>query len=216
MEYLLNISELFCSFQGESTLVGRKTLFIRLSECNLRCKTCDTKYAFKKGKDVAVKQMLAVANHTKLKNICITGGEPLLQTKAVNKLIDGLLKLKKSVSVETNGSLPISNLSTKVKRIVDVKTPSSGQHKSFLKKNLKGLTHSDELKFVISDRQDFDYAVDFIRRNRPKCTLLLSPNLSRKGISHELIKWMFKVDYDFIFQPQLHKLIKENPVYIKL
>ncbi len=214
MNDTINIYEMFYSFQGESTLMGRKTLFIRLSECNLRCKICDTKYALKKNKTMSIDKILKTAKNTKVKYICITGGEPLLQAKVVNRLINGLLRLKKIVSVETNGSLPISLISDKSKRIVDVKMPSSGEEGSFLTSNLCKLTDSDELKFVISDKKDFDQAISFIRKHRPSCTLLFSPNLDKKRISRDLIKWIFNSEENVVFQPQLHKLIKERPVYL--
>jgi len=215
-EKTLKISEIFYSFQGESTLMGTPTLFIRLQGCNLKCKICDTKHSWgKKHKIISCKEILKIAVKTKAPFVCITGGEPLLQTKELLPLIKGLLKLKKIISIETNGSVSIKKIPINVKRVIDVKTPSTGFKTSFKKDNLKYLTNYDEVKFVISNKADFEFAEKFIQKNnlnKTGCTILMSPNLAKKGLANKLVNWMLKSGQQYIFQPQLHKLIKEKPI----
>ncbi len=214
----LKISEIFYSFQGESSLMGRPTLFIRLHGCNLKCKICDTKYSTAtKYRAVHLSKIKQMVSNFKPKYICITGGEPLLQLSPLNTLIKDLLKLKINVSIETNGSLSIKTISKNIKRVIDVKTPSTGFSQSFNKDNLIHLTKNDEIKFVISDKRDFDFAQNFIRRNslvETGCLILMSPNLSKKRLANELITWILESKQNYIFQPQLHKIIKEKPFYL--
>lgn len=214
----LKISEIFYSFQGESTLMGVPTLFIRLQGCNLKCRICDTKHSWdKKGKIITCKEILKIASKIKTPFVCITGGEPLLQATELQPLIKGLLKLKKTISIETNGAVSINNIPIKIKKIVDVKTPSTGQKASFKKDNIKYLTPYDEVKFVISDKADFEFAENFIHKNKLNkigCTILMSPNLAKKGLANKLVNWILKSNEKYVFQPQLHKLIKEEPIYL--
>lgn len=215
---LLKISEIFYSFQGESSLMGVPTLFIRLYGCNLSCKICDTRYSLQdKYRTISINKILRTVSGFNSPYICITGGEPLLQIKILNTLIKRLLKLKKVVSIETNGSISIKSLSKDVKRVLDVKTPSTGSGSSFKKENLKYLTPNDEIKFVITDKKDFDFAQKFIKANRldkTACPILMSPNLSKKGLANKLVEWILKSRQNYVFQPQLHKLVKERPIYL--
>jgi len=214
---ILRVSEIFVSFQGESTFMGRPTIFIRLAGCNLRCRSCDTKYAFDAHKTVGVSKIIQMIKPFTTPYVCITGGEPLGQKPVVNKLIKSLIKGKKIVSVETNGSISIKGIPKVVKSVVDVKTPSSGEQKSFCLKNLKLITPNDEIKFVISDFNDFKFSINFIKKHRlqQKPTIILfSPNLRTRGLAKKLVGWILKSKLNIIFQPQLHKLIKEKPVYI--
>ena len=214
----LKISEIFYSFQGESSLMGVPTLFIRLHGCNLSCRICDTKYSTKgKHKVVGLSEITIMATGLRSPYVCITGGEPLLQTRSLNTLVKKLLKLKKIISIETNGSLPIKTISKDVKRVIDVKTPSTGFGSSFNKDNLKYLTPNDEIKFVISDKRDFDFAEKFVKAsslNKTACKILMSPNLSKKGLTNKLVTWILKSRQNYVFQPQLHKLVKEKPIYL--
>lgn len=214
----LKITEIFYSFQGESSLMGVPTLFIRLHGCNLSCNICDTKYSIQnKYKVVGLNEIARMASGFRSPYVCITGGEPLLQTRPLNALIKKLLKLKKIISIETNGSLPIKTIPKSVKRVLDVKTPSTGFGSSFDKENLKHLAPNDEIKFVISDRKDFDFAQKFFKANslnKKACTILMSPNLSKKGLANKLVSWILKSEQNYVFQPQLHKLIKEKPIYL--
>jgi len=214
----LKINEIFLSFQGESTFVGMPTLFIRLNGCNLKCKICDTKYSWgNKYKTMPCKNILNIVDKTKTSFVCITGGEPLLQTKELIPLIKGILKLKKTVSIETNGSLSIKHIPNTVKRVVDIKTPSTGFKTSFNNGNLKYLTNYDEVKFVISNKKDFIFAEKFIKQhklNKTGCTVLMSPNLAKQRLASQLIGWILESGEQYMFQPQLHKLIKEKPIYL--
>jgi 7-carboxy-7-deazaguanine synthase len=214
---LINICEMFYSFQGESTLVGRPTIFIRLSTCNLNCTICDTKYALRDGKKVSIKKIIDIAQSIKTPYVCITGGEPLLQMASLKELIKALFKIKKTISIETNGSLSIKNLPKKVKKIVDIKTPSSTEADSFKKINLKYLGPDDELKLVISDQRDMLFAkklISSIVKKKPDTLILLSPNMAKKGLPKKLVNWIIKEQLPVVFQPQIHKLIKEEPIYL--
>jgi 7-carboxy-7-deazaguanine synthase len=214
---LINICEMFYSFQGESTLVGRPTIFIRLSTCNLNCTICDTKYALRDGKKVSIKKIIDIAQSIKTPYVCITGGEPLLQMASLKELIKALFKIKKTISIETNGSLSIKNLPKKVKKIVDIKTPSSTEADSFKKINLKYLGPDDELKLVISDQRYMLFAkklISSIVKKKPDTLILLSPNMAKKGLPKKLVNWIIKEQLPVVFQPQIHKLIKEEPIYL--
>ena len=214
----LKINEVFISFQGESTLMGMPTLFIRLQGCNLRCKICDTKYSWgKKYTAISSEKILDLVATNNTPFICITGGEPLLQTTELLPLIKGIIKLKKILSIETNGSLSIKNIPNKVKKVIDIKTPSTGFKTSFKKDNLKHLTNYDEIKFVISNKDDFSFAENFIKKhnlNKIGCTILMSPNLAKQRLAGKLVRWILKSGQKYVFQPQLHKLIKEKPIYL--
>lgn len=214
MDDQIQVNEIFRSFQGESTLIGHPTLFIRLSGCNLRCSICDTKRALKNGSPIKTKELVKIIRSSSCKHICITGGEPLLQSKQLKKLVKQVLCMNKIISIETNGSIPINLIDKKIKRVVDVKTPSTKENGSFLMSNIGSLTKNDELKFVISDKNDFDYAIQFINSYKIPCTVLFSPNLKNKQLAKKLIQWILKSNKDIVFQPQLHKLIKEKPIYI--
>ncbi|MEI6079797.1 MAG: 7-carboxy-7-deazaguanine synthase QueE, partial [bacterium] len=120
-------------------------------------------------------------------------------------------------SIETNGSLLISNIPNVVKKVVDVKTPSTAEVKSFNIKNLKHITKNDEIKFVISNKKDFDFSIKFIKKHRLEslnAQILFSPNLSIPGLATELSKWILKSKLPIMFQPQIHKLIKEKPIFL--
>ena len=213
----LLISEIFYSFQGESTLMGVPTIFIRLAKCNLDCSICDTKHAFKTTKSMQIRDIIKLLKPFKSPYVCITGGEPLVQKRTLLLLLDKLVKLKKIISIETNGSLLISDIPNSVKKIVDVKTPSTGEVKSFNIKNLKHITKNDEIKFVISNKKDFDFSIKFIKEHRLhslNAPILFSPNLSIPGLATELSKWILKSKLSIIFQPQMHKLIKEKPIFL--
>ena len=215
---ILKINEIFLSFQGESTFIGMPTLFIRLNGCNLKCKICDTKYSWKnKYRTMSCKNILKLVDKTKVPFVCITGGEPLLQTKELLPLIKDILKLKRIISIETNGSLSIKGLPNTVKRVVDIKTPSTGFKTSFNNENLKYLTNYDEVKFVISNKKDFEFAEQFIQKHKLikiGCTILMSPNLAKQRLASQLIGWILESGKHYMFQPQLHKLMKEKPIYL--
>lgn len=209
------ITEIFNSFQGESTFVGRLTSFIRFSECNLACTLCDTKYSWNKTHKLNKTTLLNLLENLKTPYWCITGGEPLLQQEALSFLVQEANKRNIKTSVETNGSIKIIP-DLKTKWILDVKTPSTGESKSFNKENFALIKKGDELKFLISTQEDFNFSKNFIITNKlldKNINLLFSPNLETdmKQLLAKLIRDWGK---DIIFQPQLHKLIPEKPVYI--
>lgn len=204
-EYL-EVTDIFASIQGESATAGLPCSFVRLSGCNLRCSYCDTKYAWEGGKKMTVASIVAKISEMGHHLVCITGGEPLMQAGA-KILIKELLRLGHDVQVETNGSLPIRGLPSRARKIVDVKTPGSGFASSFLKSNLAALSRRDELKFVVSDRKDFDWSVRFIRRHHleDKCGLLISPvyGLNPSAVA----RWLIESGLEARLNLQLHKII---------
>lgn len=204
----LFVTEIFKSIQGESRNAGYPALFIRLSECNLRCSYCDTKYAYPKGEKISIDDIIhQVKKYPALHHIAITGGEPLLQDN-VNVLIEKLILLRYKVQIETNGSLPIKNIPKECIKIVDVKTPSSNEEKSFYLENIKELTNHDELKFIIADKKDFDFATRFINKNLNNCksTINFSPSFNKLSAA-QLADLIIENNLDVRLNMQLHKII---------
>ncbi|MHB9029306.1 MAG: radical SAM protein [Candidatus Latescibacterota bacterium] len=162
---VLKVIEIFASIQGESSLQGFPCVFIRLSGCNLRCRYCDTAYAYEGGAGMTIPEIIdRVAGHG-ISLVCITGGEPLLQ-EATPGLARKLLTKGFRVSVETNGSLDASFLPPETVRIIDIKCPESGEAGKTHPRNLEGVRPGDEFKFVLADRADFEYARKFVRGHR--------------------------------------------------
>jgi 7-carboxy-7-deazaguanine synthase len=201
----LMVTELFSSIQGESTHAGALCTFIRLSGCNLRCTFCDTEYSYDGGNELSVDELVKFAKSENIPLVEITGGEPLLHSE-VSELSSKLLQDGFTVLVETNGSLPISVLPKDVIKIVDVKTPGSGEGGSFNINNLDSLTKNDELKFVISDRDDFEWARDFIKTHNPIAKKLFSPCWERMKLE-ELADWIVSEKLDVKLGIQQHKVI---------
>ncbi len=199
------MSEIFPTLQGESSLVGWPTTFVRLTACDLRCNYCDAAHAFAGGEVKTVDEVVAVVKSHGLPKVCVTGGEPLLQA-ACPALCAALLAAGFAVSVETHGGLDISVLPAGVVRVVDVKTPGSGEGGSFLEANLAKLTPEDELKFVLSDRADYEFAREFLRAHRPPCAALLSPAWGRLEAG-AIGDWLLEDRLDARLQVQLHKLL---------
>jgi 7-carboxy-7-deazaguanine synthase len=154
---MLTINEIFHSIQGESTHTGRPCVFVRLTACDLRCSWCDTPYAFTEGRKLSVEDVVAQVEEFGCDLVEITGGEPLLQ-RDVYPLMDRLLESGRTVMLETGGHLSISEVPPRVIRIVDVKCPGSGESENNHWPNLELLTKHDEVKFVIRDRADYDFA----------------------------------------------------------
>jgi 7-carboxy-7-deazaguanine synthase len=205
----LKISEIFKSIQGESSYSGFPFFFIRLTGCNLRCSYCDTKYAFDNGKLFTISNIIEKIRHSNVDKVLITGGEPLLQNN-VYKLIDKLLDIGKKVFLETNGSLPIDKIRTEVTKIVDFKTPSSLPLLKNNFNNVKFLNKKDEIKFVVSDKNDFQWSLDIIKKydlSNIVENILFSP-VTTKLKPHLLAHWMLEKEVNFRFQLQLHKLIR--------
>ena len=203
----LKINEIYYSIQGESSYSGLPCVFIRLTYCNLRCSYCDTEYAFYEGKDMTIKQIVKKANSYKCNLVEITGGEPLLQKNCI-KLIDELEKNNKKVLVETSGSLPIKNISKKTHIILDLKCPSSNMESKNLWENLDYIKKTDEIKFVIGNKTDYDWVKKTIKKNNleKKCLLLISP-VHNKIDKEKIINWILKDNLKIRFQIQLHKEI---------
>jgi 7-carboxy-7-deazaguanine synthase len=161
----LRVNEIFYSIQGETVNSGFTSLFIRTSGCNLNCTYCDTEYARESGEYYSIPRLVEIAaKYEYAHHITITGGEPLLQVATI-PLISALLEKKYSVQLETNGSLPIKDVPLAARKILDVKTPSSGEIGSFLIKNLDYLGYHDEIKFVIANDTDYEFSCDFIKKN---------------------------------------------------
>lgn len=201
------VNEIFRSVQGESTHAGRPCVFVRLTACDLRCSWCDTEYAFHEGtrrpvSDV-VREVLALGGDL----VELTGGEPLLQP-GVHELARELLEHGKTVLLETGGHRDISGVDARVRRIVDVKTPSSGESRRNRWENLAELRDGDELKFVISDRADFDWALDVVRGHglEDRIPILFSPVW---GVLEpaELADWLLASGVRARLQIQLHKIL---------
>ncbi len=200
------VNEIFLSIQGEGEGVGKPTVFVRLTGCNLRCTWCDTEYAFYEGKDMSIREIMKEVEKYGIGRVCITGGEPLLQKESL-ELTDRLIEKGYEVSIETNGSLPIEGINKKAVISMDWKTPSSGETEKMRKENLKYLEEKDQLKFVIAGEEDYTYSRNFLEENREKigCEIIFQP---LGGLN---IKWLAKRiledKMDIRVLPQLHKII---------
>jgi 7-carboxy-7-deazaguanine synthase len=204
---MLRVCEIFKSIQGESSFAGNICSFIRLSGCNLRCSYCDTAYAWEEGENRSIDEVLTQVREHRTSLVEITGGEPLLQTETPH-LCARLLDLDYTVLVETNGSLDISVLPAAVRRIVDIKCPSSGHAGSFLEKNYQNLRQGDECKFVLSDNNDFFWAVETVRRENlcETVTVIFSPNTATLS-PRDLAEWIIEENAPVQLGVQLHKVI---------
>lgn len=203
----MQVTEIFYSIQGESTYAGLPCTFVRLTGCPLRCVWCDSEYTFTGGERMTIEQVLERVRSYPTKLVEITGGEPLGQ-KEVYPLTERLLNLGYTVLIETSGSLDISHLDPRVICIMDVKAPGSGHEHSNRWENIEHLKPDDQVKFVIADRRDFDWACGVIERyhlNR-RATVLFSPAW---GICDpkDLAAWMLQSGVPARLQLQLHKYI---------
>jgi 7-carboxy-7-deazaguanine synthase len=206
-EVSLLVKEIFKSIQGESTFRGLPCVFIRLTGCNLRCRYCDSKYAYKGGREMTIDRVLREVKRHRVKLAELTGGEPLIQ-KESPALIRALVKNGFTVLVETNGTVDISRVSKKAVKIMDVKCPGSGESARVLWKNLKFLQDKDEVKFVIGDRADYEWAKRMLRRHGliGKDGVLFSCLYGRLKPS-TLADWILKDGLDVRLNLQLHKYI---------
>jgi 7-carboxy-7-deazaguanine synthase len=205
---MLTVNEIFYSIQGESTQAGRPCVFVRLTACDLRCTWCDTAYAFHEGNRRTLDDVLAEVEGYGCPLVEITGGEPLLQDD-VYPLMEQLLARGRTVLLETGGHRSIARVPTEVVRIVDVKCPASGEAARNDWSNLEVLTPRDEVKFVIQDRTDYEFAVDVVSRHRlaARCAAVLFSPV--KGILDPatLSEWMLADRVPARLQIQLHKLL---------
>ena len=208
MEEVLTINEIFHSIQGESTHTGRPCVFVRLTACDLRCSWCDTPYAFTEGTRRSVDEVIARVEEYGCDLVEITGGEPLLQ-QDVYPLMRGLLERGRTVMVETGGHRSIKDVPPEVIRIVDVKCPGSGEDAKNDWANLELLTRRDEVKFVIRDRADYDYARDIVARHGlidRTAAVLFSP-VHDVLPSRQLAEWILADRLPVRLQLQAHKYI---------
>ncbi len=203
----MKVCEIFTSIQGESTFAGQLSTFIRFSGCNLRCSYCDTKYAYAGGTELTEQEIMNEVSIVGVNLISITGGEPLLQ-EGVFHLVEKFLNEGHKVLIETNGSLSIKDVDPRAVIIMDVKTPASNMSEDLDMSNLDFLKPSDEVKFVIVDRKDYEWARDFVReyRLREGSKVLFSPAFGLMEPS-ELANWMIQDRLDTIFNLQTHKYI---------
>ncbi|WP_153109526.1 7-carboxy-7-deazaguanine synthase QueE [Propionivibrio limicola] len=206
----LKISEIFFSLQGESTRAGLPTVFIRLTGCPLRCTWCDTAHAFSGGQRRTLPEILEEAARYAPRHVCVTGGEPLAQKNCLPLLV-ALCDAGYDVSLETSGALDIAGIDPRVSRIVDLKAPGSGELAKNRWKNLDLLTPNDELKFVLKDRVDYEWACDTVRGRRLDrvCPVLFSP-VQGSLDPRQLAEWIVEDRLPVRFQIQLHKLLWGN------
>lgn len=204
---MLKVNEIFYSIQGESSFSGIPFVFIRLTGCNLRCSYCDTKYAYEDGEEFTAKQILKEVKKFKCRYVEITGGEPLLQDDTPF-LVDSLIDKGFTVLVETNGTKDVSVVSDKAIIIMDIKCPSSGESDKTDWENIKRLDAKDEVKFVIAERSDYDWAKEIIAERNliDKAKVLLSP--VKEKLSPDLLtEWILKDALKVRLQLQLHKIL---------
>ena len=207
METRLRVNEIFRSVQGESTHAGRPCTFVRLTGCPLRCTYCDTAYAFHEGRWMTVDEVRTAVGDQGCDLVEVTGGEPLAQA-ATLVLLARLLEDGREVLLETSGALPIGEVPAGVRRIVDFKTPGSGEEERNDWGNVDLLRAGDEVKFVIGSRRDYEWARQKIREHRllERTTVLLSP-VWESDVRRELAEWMLEDRLPARYQLQLHKLI---------
>ena len=207
---MLTVNEIFYSIQGESTHAGRRCVFVRLTACDLRCSWCDTPYAFHEGRKMSVDEVIGAVSQHACDLVEITGGEPLLQ-EDVYPLMERLLADGRTVMLETGGHRPIDRVPRRVIKIVDVKCPGSGESDRNDWSNLARLAPHDEVKFVIHDRADYEYARDVIERHHlasQGTAILMSPV---HGVldPRTLSEWLLTDHLPARLQLQLHKYIWE-------
>jgi len=206
----LTVNEIYLSVQGESTWAGLPCVFVRLTACDLRCTYCDTEYAFYEGKRRTLGEIYDAVLAYDCPLVEITGGEPLLQ-KNVLPLMAALCDAGKTVLIETSGAHDISAIDPRVHRIMDLKTPSSGESARNLYANIAALHHRDEVKFVLGSREDYEWTREQIARHEladKVRAVLLSPVFGRIE-PRQIVEWMLEDKLPARFQLQMHKFIWE-------
>ena len=220
---MLQVTEIYKSLQGESTYAGMPCVFVRLTGCNLRCSWCDSEFSFHGGQKTALQEVLSeVARLSPTGGLIeITGGEPMLQEREVIPLMEQLLDADYQVLLETSGERPLARVPKQVIKIVDVKCPHSGEPNTFALENLKALRPHDEIKFVLTDRTDYEFARDFVINHglaERVRAILFSPAFEKaasgaRDTSHclldpqELAQWILADDVPVRLSLQIHKLI---------
>jgi 7-carboxy-7-deazaguanine synthase len=203
----LRIFEIFYSLQGESSRVGLPTVFVRLTGCPLRCGYCDTEYAFHGGATQSFDEILAKIASYQAQYVCVTGGEPLAQ-KGCHELLKMLCDAGYKVSIETSGAMDISQADQRVSVIMDIKTPGSGEESKNLWSNIATLSVKDEVKFVMVDRADYDWAKQILSQYdlTSKCPVLFSP-VYKTLPPADLAAWVLEDHLPVRMQVQLHKIL---------
>ncbi|CAM4410158.1 MAG: 7-carboxy-7-deazaguanine synthase [Legionellaceae bacterium] len=203
----IRITEIFYSLQGETKTVGLPTVFVRLTGCPLRCHYCDTAYAFHGGKRMPLQEIIENVTQFQTKYVTVTGGEPLAQ-KSCLPLLTELCDRGYFVSLETSGALDVSKVDTRVMKVIDLKTPASGEVERNLYENLQFILPHDQIKFVLSDRNDYDWAkLALSHYNLPtKCEILFSPVFGKLP-PMDLADWIIADQLPVRFQVQLHKVL---------
>jgi 7-carboxy-7-deazaguanine synthase len=206
----LKVTETFVSIQGEADAVGWPSLFIRLTGCPLRCVYCDTQYAFHGGEWQTMEQLVDVARGSGVRHVCVTGGEPLAQ-KACLALLAALCDAGFSVSLETSGAMDVTPVDPRVSRVVDLKTPGSGEVARNRLDNLDILTDRDQVKIVVCSREDYEWARALIRSHAGSLAspVLLSPSWGQLE-ARDLAEWILADRLDVRLQVQLHKYLWGN------
>ena len=206
----LKITEIFSSIQGETSKIGLPTVFIRLTGCPLRCQYCDTSYAFYGGELVLIEDIIGEVQKHNYKDVCVTGGEPLAQ-KNSKELLTDLANLDFQVSLETGGSISLEGIDERVKIIMDIKTPDSDESTKNRWENIGELKKSDELKFVICSREDYQWSKAIIEKYKINeiCPVLFSP-CSELLDPRDLAEWILADQLPIRFQIQIHKILWNN------
>jgi len=203
----LRITEIFLSLQGEAAAVGWPTVFVRLTGCPLRCRYCDTDYAFTGGKSMTIDAVVAAIRQYGVNHVCVTGGEPLAQ-KGCLELLRRLCDADHEVSLETSGALDICGVDERVSRVMDIKTPCSGEAAKNRYENIALLRENDQVKLVIGDRNDYEWAVAIERKYQlhERCSVLFSPVFGSIE-PRQLAEWIIADRLPVRFQLQLHKIL---------
>ena len=206
----VKLTEIFLSIQGEADAVGWPTVFVRLTGCPLRCSYCDTEYAFYGGQWLSNQEVLAQVAAHGVSHVCVTGGEPLAQRGCV-PLLTQLCDAGYRVSLETSGALDISQVDTRVSRVVDLKTPGSGEAARNRLENLSQLTAHDQIKFVLCDRADYDWAKQQLEQHQlsQRCNVLFSSSFEQLQPT-QLAEWILQDRLPVRLQVQLHKVLWDD------
>jgi 7-carboxy-7-deazaguanine synthase len=203
----LRISEIFHSLQGEADAVGWRSVFVRLTGCPLRCTWCDTEYAFHGGQWRSIDEVLAEVACHEVRHVCVTGGEPLAQKRCL-ALLERLCDAGYEVSLETSGALDVAVVDARVRKVVDLKAPGSGESARNLWSNLDALLPRDQLKIVIADRTDYEWARERVREHAlaDRCQVLFSP-VHGAIAPRDLAEWILADRLPVRMQVQMHKLL---------